>query len=73
MLFLSLLGQDVEVTVHEAPRGRRRGTVRTRRGKIRKRSLANLTFIQPISLVAMSTKERPVRAMDLAKAVFAEE
>ena len=28
--FLSLLGQDVEVTVHKAPRGRRLGTVRTR-------------------------------------------
>ena len=28
--FLSLLGQDVEVTVHKAPRGRRLGTVGTR-------------------------------------------
>ena len=28
--FLSLLGQDVEVTVHRAPRGRRYGTVRAR-------------------------------------------
>jgi predicted XRE-type DNA-binding protein len=28
--FLSLLGQDVEVTVRKAPSGRRRGTVRTR-------------------------------------------
>jgi len=28
--FLSLLGQDVEVTVRKATRGRRRGTVRTR-------------------------------------------
>ena len=28
--FLSLLGQDVEVTVHKAPRGRRHGTVRAR-------------------------------------------
>lgn len=28
--FLSLLGQDVEVTVRKAPRGRRRGTVRAR-------------------------------------------
>jgi len=27
--FLSLLGQDVEVTVRKAPSGRRRGTVRT--------------------------------------------
>lgn len=26
--FLSILGQDVEATVHKAPRGRRRGTVR---------------------------------------------
>lgn len=31
--FLSLLGQDVEVTVRKAPRGRRRGTVRTRIAK----------------------------------------
>jgi hypothetical protein len=31
--FLSLLGQDVEVMVLEAPRGRRRRIVRTRRGK----------------------------------------
>jgi hypothetical protein len=28
--FLSLLGQDVEVTVRKAPRGRQRGTVLTR-------------------------------------------
>ena len=28
--FLSLLGQDVEVTVREAPRGRQRGLVRRR-------------------------------------------
>ena len=28
--FLSLLGQDIEVTVHNAPRGRRLGTVRAR-------------------------------------------
>lgn len=28
--FLSLLGQDVEVTVRQAPRGRRFGTVRSR-------------------------------------------
>jgi len=28
--FLSLLGQDVEVTVRQAPRGRRLGTVRAR-------------------------------------------
>lgn len=28
--FLSLLGQDVEVTVHKAPRGRRLGTVGAR-------------------------------------------
>jgi len=28
--FLSLLGQDVEVTVRQAPRGRRYGTVRSR-------------------------------------------
>jgi predicted XRE-type DNA-binding protein len=28
--FLSLLGQDVEVTAHKAPRGRRLGTVRAR-------------------------------------------
>lgn len=28
--FLSLLGQDVEVTVRKAPRGRRRGIVRAR-------------------------------------------
>ena len=31
--FLSLLGQDVEVTVRKAPHGRRRGTVRTRIAK----------------------------------------
>lgn len=34
--FLSLLGQDVELTVHKAPRGRRRGTVRTRVRKTHK-------------------------------------
>ena len=34
--FLSLLGQDVEVIVHEAPRGRQRGTVRTRQRKAHK-------------------------------------
>ena len=28
--FLSLLGQDVEVTVRKAPRGRRQGTIRAR-------------------------------------------
>lgn len=31
--FLSLLGQDVEVTVRKAPRGRWQGTVRERKGK----------------------------------------
>lgn len=31
--FLSLLGQDVEVTVRNAPRGRRRGTVRAKVAK----------------------------------------
>jgi predicted XRE-type DNA-binding protein len=31
--FLSLLGQDVEVTVRKASRGRRRGTVRARIAK----------------------------------------
>lgn len=31
--FLSLLGQDVEVTVRKSPHGRRRGTVRTRIAK----------------------------------------
>ena len=31
--FLSLLGQDVEVTVHKAPGGQRRGTVRTKIAK----------------------------------------
>ena len=31
--WLSLLGQDVEVTVRKAPRGRRRGAVRTRIAK----------------------------------------
>ena len=31
--FLSLLGQDVEVTVRKAPRGTRRGTVRARVSK----------------------------------------
>ncbi len=30
--FLSLLGQDIEVTVRKAPRGRRLGTVRAREG-----------------------------------------
>jgi hypothetical protein len=35
--FLSLLGQDVEVTVRRAPRGRRYGTVRARTtGKLAK-------------------------------------
>lgn len=34
--FLSLLGQDVEVTVRKAPRGRRRGTVRARVSKANK-------------------------------------
>jgi predicted XRE-type DNA-binding protein len=33
--FLSMLGQDVEVTVCQAPRGRRYGTVRTRLTKKR--------------------------------------
>lgn len=32
--FLSLLGQDVVVTVRQAPRGRRRGTVRARVDKV---------------------------------------
>ncbi|MGE3979134.1 MAG: helix-turn-helix domain-containing protein [Nitrospira sp.] len=32
--FLSLLGQDVEVTVRKAPRGRRLGTVRARVSKV---------------------------------------
>ena len=31
--FLSLLGQDVEVTVRKTPRGRRRGTVQARASK----------------------------------------
>lgn len=31
--FLSLLGQDVEVTVRKAPRGQRQGTVRARVAK----------------------------------------
>jgi len=31
--FLSLLGQDVEITVRKAPGGRRRGAVRTKVGK----------------------------------------
>jgi len=31
--FLSLLGQDVEITVRKATRGRRRGTVRAMRDK----------------------------------------
>ena len=31
--YLSLLGQDVEVTVRKAPKGRRRGTVRARLSK----------------------------------------
>jgi len=31
--FLSLLGQDVEVTVKKAPRGQRYGTVRTKVSK----------------------------------------
>lgn len=35
--FLSLLGQDVEVTIRKASRGRRRGTVRAKiSGKIEK-------------------------------------
>ena len=34
--FLSVLGQDVEVTVRNAPRGRRRGTVRARMSKRQK-------------------------------------
>lgn len=34
--FLSLLGQDVEVTVRKAARGRRRGTVRARATKVGK-------------------------------------
>ena len=34
--FLSLLGRDVEVTIREAPHGRRRGTVRTRAQKASK-------------------------------------
>ena len=33
--FLSLLGQEVEVTVRHSSRGKRRGTVRTRIGKKR--------------------------------------
>lgn len=33
--FLSLLGQDVEVTVRQAPRGRRYGTVRSRLARSR--------------------------------------
>jgi len=32
--FLSLLGQDVVLTIRQAPRGRRRGTVRTKASKI---------------------------------------
>jgi len=31
--FLSLLGQDVEIAIRQAPRGRRYGTVRARTGK----------------------------------------
>ncbi|MDP3089587.1 MAG: helix-turn-helix transcriptional regulator [Nitrospira sp.] len=34
--FLSLLGQDVEVTVQKAARGRRRGTVRARVARVGK-------------------------------------
>ncbi len=34
--FLSLLGQDVQVTVRKAPRGRRRGAVRVRVPKAEK-------------------------------------
>ena len=34
--FLSLLGQDVEVMVRKAPRGRRRGTVRAKVSKANK-------------------------------------
>jgi len=37
--FLSLLGQDVEVTVRRAPRGRRYGTVRAKSSR-RSRSVA---------------------------------
>ena len=37
--FLSLLGQNIEVTVHEAPRGQQRGTVRTRLRKVHKISV----------------------------------
>lgn len=40
--FLSMLGQDVEVTVRNAPRGRRRGTVRARLARSWKKSLGNL-------------------------------
>lgn len=36
--FLSLLGQDVEIAIRQAPRGRRYGTVRARTSKQRRRS-----------------------------------
>jgi len=36
--FLSLMGQDVEIAIRRAPRGRRYGTVRARTGKQRGRS-----------------------------------
>lgn len=39
--FLSLLGQDVEVTVKKAPHGRRFGTVRTKRSNRSKAVLAS--------------------------------
>jgi len=47
--FLSLLGQDVEVTARKAPRGRQRGTVRARAQKNWRRSLANL----PVSFAGL--------------------
>ncbi|NWF73469.1 MAG: XRE family transcriptional regulator [Nitrospirae bacterium] len=39
--FLSLLGQDVEVTVKKAPRGRRFGTVRAKRSSRSKAAVAS--------------------------------
>lgn len=39
--FLSLLGQDVEVTVKQAPRGRRFGTVRAKRSSRSKAVIAS--------------------------------
>lgn len=39
--FLSLLGQDVEVTVKKAPRGRRFGTVRAKRSSRSKAVVAS--------------------------------